>query len=186
MLCNLLHIQALLLTISVYLFTAPEHLVGQNSKEESSQSTVEQPKLGAAGVEMQRTLVLWKCNGAQWLSGWASREQSCCCFGPWDGRKQPPFSKERACTWAGGELQSCLIQAGATTPQDNLAGRLGICQSKMLFRLTAWGGLFLPLASLGGDKGPSCGLCTALEWGLSNLGKARSFFFFFILCLSSS
>lgn len=64
MLCNLLHIQALLLTISAYLFTTPEHLVGQNGKRESSQSAVEQTKLGAGEVEMQRTLV-----GAQQLSG---------------------------------------------------------------------------------------------------------------------
>lgn len=64
MLCNLVHIQALLLTISAYLFTAPEHIVGQKGKRASSQSTAEQPKLGVGGVEMQRTLV-----GAQWLSG---------------------------------------------------------------------------------------------------------------------
>lgn len=64
MLCNLLYIQALLLTIPAYLFTAPEHLVGQNGKGESSQSAVEQPRLGAGGVEMQSTLV-----GTDWISG---------------------------------------------------------------------------------------------------------------------
>lgn len=82
-------------------------------------------------------------------------------LGPEMGENSCLSQKRQHAPGEGVNCKAALFKRGQ--PQDNLAGRLGICQSKMLFHLTAWGGLFLPLASPGGDKGPSCGLCTALE-----------------------
>jgi len=115
---------------------------------------------------------------------WVSRvgqgkEQSCCCFWPRDGEKIAAFIKRECAPGQGGSCKAALFKQGQ--PQDDFAGRQhskAWHQSKMLFHLAVWGGLFLPLASPGGDERPSCGLCTALESGLSNLGKACSSFFF--------
>lgn len=102
-------------------------------------------------------------------------------LGPELGRKQPSLSERESMHLGRGRNAKLRYSSRGnhrmTLQGDRTAG-LGICQSKMLFHLAAWGGLFLPLASLGGDEGPCCGLCTALESGLSNLGKALSFCFF--------
>lgn len=70
MLCNLLPIQALLLTICPYLFTAPEHLLGQSGKRE--QSVYRRAAQGRSRRNGNGRMLV----GAQWLSGRAGREQS--------------------------------------------------------------------------------------------------------------
>lgn len=136
MLYNLLYIQSIS-TICAYWFIAPQHLVGQNSKRGSSRSTVEQPKLGAGGVEIGRARLR-----AQWLSRGVGKLLLLWVLKRGENSFLP---QKRECIHHGGrELQSCLIQGQA---QGDRTVGLGICQSKMLFQLTAWRGLFLPLPS---------------------------------------
>lgn len=96
------------------------------------------------------------------------------------------LKRESVCaSGQGGNCKAALFKHGnhRTTLQGDRTVELDICQKKMIFHLAAWGGLFFPFPSLGGDEEPSCGLCTALETSLSNLGRALSFsFFFFFPC----
>ena len=83
MLCNLLHIQALLLTISGYFFTAPERLVGQNSKRavslQQSSPSWEQEEWKCKEHWLEHSGFLGEQAGSRVGQG---KEQSCCCFGP--------------------------------------------------------------------------------------------------------
>lgn len=149
MLWNFLYVPALL-AISDYLFTAPEHLVGQKAVSvwvcecEREMFIVEQPKLGAGRRKTRKLVASWVSRqGAElvrvrselvllWALNWK------------------PFSKERE-NLATGELQSCpsssrkhraALWRGRTV-------RLGICRNKVIFSSATWGILFLPFTPPG-------------------------------------
>lgn len=178
MLWYFLYVQALLLAICDYLFIAPEHLIGQKDVCEREMFIMEQPTLGAGRRKTRKLVAPWVSRQEAEL---ARVRSELVLF--W-ALSWKPFSKERE-DLATGELQSCPSSRGKH--RAALGGgrtvRLGVCHSKVIFSLAAWGMLFLPFSPSWGDAEPSCGLCTAFESGLSHLHRASPtpspFFFFF-------
>lgn len=154
MLCNLLYIQALLFTISAYFFTTPEHLGDQEGVREKF--TVEQPELGAQENGNQKTgwiTITFRVSrqGAELIR---VSSRAAATLGPvmegkavtfLKGEREPGKRGTAKLHYSSRGKHRTILQGGRTVG-------FGMCQSKVIFHLAAWGGLFLPLAPLGETK----------------------------------